>query len=158
MRADNAVGNSLPLETIREVLREHPVEIGLLFGSHARDDSHSTSDIDIAVTFEALDPTDAAYNEVFFGLSVALSETLETDEVDLIDLQQAAPELVESVFEHGILLVGDSEHATAIRTQLTPTSASDQSPRERFDAAIARIDTHLRNSGVTATDGKTRDR
>ncbi|MFP8953779.1 type VII toxin-antitoxin system MntA family adenylyltransferase antitoxin [Natrialbaceae archaeon A-arb3/5] len=151
-----AADESLPLEPIREVLRGHPIEIGVLFGSHARGDSHSGSDIDIAVEFEDIDPTDSNYNEVLFGLGADLSEALETDEVDVIDLHRASPELVDSIFEQGILLVGDPEHATDVRNRLT-TTPSDQSPRERFDAAIARIDSYLGSSGVTATDGETRE-
>ena len=147
------VDESLPLETIRE----HPIQIGLLFGSQASGETHSESDIDIAVEFEGVEPTDSDYNEVFFGVSADLSEVLETDDIDLIDLQRASPELVESIFEQGILLVGDPEHATDVRNRLTATKSSDQSPRERFDAAIARINSHLSSSGVTAADGKARD-
>lgn len=75
----------------------------------------------------------------------------------LVDLQTASPELAATIFDRGILLVGDSEHAAALRDQLTETETSTQSPRERFDAALNRIDEHLSGSAVTATDGKTRN-
>jgi hypothetical protein len=41
--------------------------------------------------------------------------------------------------------VGDQEHATALRRQLTATEPESEqpSPRERLDAALARIDAHL---------------
>nr|WP_276256834.1 nucleotidyltransferase domain-containing protein [Halovivax sp. TS33] len=153
-----ALDESLPLETLRAVLREQSVELAILFGSHATGETHSQSDIDIAVDFDAVRPSDPDYNEVFLGLSADLSEALTTDDVDLVDLQTASPELAETIFEQGVLLVGDPEFATEVRSQLTATESTDRSPRERIDAAIAKIDEHLGGSAVTATDGETRDR
>jgi uncharacterized protein len=148
---------SLPLERLREVFQEHEIRLAILFGSHASGEIHSRSDIDLAVELEDVQPTDPEYNERFFGLSADLSETLETDEVDLVDLHRASPELVATVFDRGILLVGDQDHATALRDQLTEAESSPQSPRERFDAALTKIDEHLSGSAVTATDGETHD-
>lgn len=82
-----AIDESLPLETLQEVLQEHSVQLALLFGSHATGESHSRSDIDIAVEFDTVSPSDSAYNEAFLGLDADLSEALETDNVDLVDLQ-----------------------------------------------------------------------
>lgn len=158
MRTDAAVDDSLPLESLRAVLREHPVQVAILFGSHAHGDPHPRSDIDIAVAFETVRPSDPEYNEAFFGLSAALSEALATDEVDLVDLRTASPELAETIFDRGVLLVGDQDRAAELRNELTAAPSSDRSPRERFDAALARIDEHLSDSVVTATDGETRDR
>jgi len=153
-----AINNSLPLETLRAVLQEHPVQLAILFGSHVRGDVHSGSDIDIAVEFDTVRPSDPVYNEVFLGLSADLSDALETDDIDLVDLQTTSPELAETIFNHGVLLIGDSEHVADVRSQLTAAEKRTQSPRERFDAAVARIDRHLSGSAVTATDGETRDR
>lgn len=155
---DATIDTPLPLETLREVLRDHPVEIAFLFGSHAHGETHARSDIDIAVTFETIRPGDSNYNEVFFGLSAALSDVLATDDVDLVDLRTASPELLEAVFDQGVLLVGDPERAAALRDELTAGPSADRSPRERFDAALARIDEHLGGSAVTATDGETQNR
>lgn len=91
-------------------------------------------------------------------MSADLSEALETDNVDLVDLQTTSPELAETIFDHGILLIGDPEHVADIQSQLSATEKQTQSPRERFDAAVARIDRHLNGSAVTATNGETRDR
>jgi predicted nucleotidyltransferase len=143
--ASTALDASLDLDALQAVLREHPVRLAILFGSHATEMTHATSDIDLAVEFDTHRPSDPSYNDVFLGLSADLSETLETDDVDLVDLHTVSPALAEAIFEHGVLLVGDQEHATALRRQLTATeSESEQpSPRERLDAALARIDAHL---------------
>lgn len=51
--------------------------------------------------------------------------------------------LAESIFENGVLLVGDQEHAAELQQRVTAADAETQSPRERLDAALARIDAHL---------------
>ena len=138
-----AIDDSLPIETIRGVLREHSVQCALCFGSHATATTHPTSDIDIAVELETTQREDLAYNDAFFSLSADLSEALETDEVDLVDIHTLSPSVAASVFEEGILLVGDPEHAEELRRRVTDRSSDTRSPRERFDDALAKIDDHL---------------
>jgi len=154
---DAPIEHSLPLERLQAVLQEHPVQAAILFGSHARGETHTRSDLDIAVAFETTRPSDPAYNEVFFGLSADLSDLLESDGVDLVDLQTVSPELAEVIFDQGVLLIGDQEYVATLRRELTAPTSSDQSPRDRFDAALARIDAYLGGSAVTATDGESRD-
>ncbi|MEF8826269.1 MAG: nucleotidyltransferase domain-containing protein [Halapricum sp.] len=144
--ASTALDVSFDLDALQAVLREHPVTLAILFGSHATETTHTTSDIDLAVEFDAHRPSDPSYNDVFFGLSADLSETLETDDVDLVDLHTVSPALAAAIFEHGVLLVGDQEHAAALRRQLTAAESDQPSPRERLDAALARIDAHLDES------------
>lgn len=153
-----AIDDSIDLDALRAVLREHPVQLAILFGSYATENTHAESDIDLAVEFDGHRPSDPSYNDTFLGVSADLSETLETDDVDLVDLHATAPTLAEAIFESGVLLVGEPEHAAELRRQLTTASESEQqSPRERLDAALARIDAHLANgdAGVSVTgDGK----
>ena len=148
-----ALDTSLDLDALQAVLREHPVRLAILFGSHATESTHATSDIDLAVEFDDHRPSDPSYNGVFFGLSVDLSDALETDDVDLVDLHAVSPALAAAIFENGVLLVGDHEHAAELRRQLTATESEQQSPRERLDAALDRIDDHLgdRDAGVPVT-------
>ncbi|ADQ69105.1 nucleotidyltransferase protein [Halogeometricum borinquense DSM 11551] len=129
-----------------------------LFGSHATGTTHPTSDTDIAVELETTDREDPAYNDAFFGLSADLSDALGTDDVYLVDIHTLSPSVAASVFEAGVLRIGDVAHAEDLRQRVTNTDAPDQSPRERFDTALAKIDDHLGGSGVTATDGNDRER
>ena len=71
-----------------------------------------------------------------------------------------SPALAESIFEQGVLLVGEQAHATELRRQLTTPEADRQSPRDRLDAALARINDHLADDdggvsvgGDTEADG-----
>ncbi|QGA81940.1 Minimal nucleotidyltransferase [Halomicrobium sp. LC1Hm] len=143
---------SLAVDSLQTVLREHSVRLAILFGSYATETIHPESDIDLAVEFDDLRQTEPEYNDVFFGLSAELSDVLETNDVDLVDLHAVSPSLATSIFENGVLLVGEAEHATELRRQLTVPEDDQQSPRERLDAALERIDDHLGDSdtGVPA--------
>ena len=134
---------SLDLDTVRAVLEEHPVRLAILFGSQATGTEHSASDIDIAVEFDGEQPSDPGYNETFFGLGADLSEALETDDVDLVDINTVSPALAASIFDHGLLLVGDLEYAIEQRRAIVGDEMETRSPRERLDAALAKIDAHL---------------
>jgi predicted nucleotidyltransferase len=131
------------LEALQTVLREHPIRLAILFGSQATETTHERSDIDIAVEFDHHQPADPNYNDVFLGLSADISDALESDEVDLVDLQTVQPQLAAAIFANGVLIVGEETHADELRHQLTATESDLQSPRERFDAALDRIDDHL---------------
>lgn len=133
----------LPLDEIRSVLDDHPIRLAILFGSCADGTTHSGSDIDIAVELDGFQPGDTDYNEAFFGLSADLSETLRTDDVDLVDVHTLSPSLARAVFDDGVLLVGDSERVDTLRRELIPEDDDEHSPRERFDEALERIDHHL---------------
>ena len=149
---------SLDLDGLQAVLREHPVRLAILFGSHATGTTHATSDIDLAVAFNDHRPPDPSYNDVFLGLSADLSDALETDDVDLVDLHAVSPPLAAAIFENGVLLVGSEEHAAELRRQLTARESDQQSPRDRLDAALDRIDDHLGDgdAGVPVT-GRSED-
>lgn len=157
--ASAALDASLDLDALQAVLREHPVQLAILFGSHATETTHPTSDIDLAVEFDAHRPSDPRYNDVFLGLSADLSDALETDDVDLVDLHAVSPALATAIFENGVLLVGEQGHATELRRQLTAADSEQPSPRERLGAALDRIDAHLGDSdtGVPATGGPEED-
>lgn len=142
------IDDSLDLDTLRTTLREHPVQLAILFGSHATATTHSTSDIDIAVELEEHRPSDCGYNDAFLGLSADLSNALSTDEVDLVDLHAVSPALAATIFDHGVLLIGDQERADELRRQVTVVDSETQSPRERLDTALARINAHLGDDDV----------
>lgn len=143
MRSLGDVDLSLDVEGVVAILEAAPVRTGILFGSWATDETHTRSDVDIAVELEELRPGDDGYNRVFFGLSADLSQALETDDVDLVDLHSCPPSVVERILEDGVLLLGDPEDAETLRRELTADVADERSPRERLDESLARIDEHL---------------
>lgn len=149
-----SIGDSLPIAELQSVLREYPVRLAIVFGSRASGNTHRSSDTDVAIEFESIDRESSAYNEVFFGLSADLSSELVTDDVDLVDVQTLSPAVAESILEDGVLLVGDLAYAEDLLQRIAAESSDERSPRERFDAALRKIDDHLSdNSPVRATDG-----
>lgn len=137
------IGDELPLDELRAVLDARPVRLAILFGSHASGDARSRSDVDLAVELERLRPGDAGYNDVFFGLSADVSERLETNDVDVVDVHSASPSLARAIFEDGVLLVGTPERAAELRRRLARAEREERSPRKRFDDAVRRIDEHF---------------
>ena len=132
-------------ETVVSVLTEHPVEVAFLFGSRARGEDHEHSDIDVAVTFEGLEPGDSEYNGTLFGLSADLASALDTDDVDVVDLDRASPTLARTVLDEGDRLVGSEQEVREFRERLRASSEGepDRSPAERFDDVLAKIEEHI---------------
>ena len=131
-------------ETIRTVLADYPVTVGVLFGSLARGDTTEASDIDVAVAFDADTRADAQHADQRLALSTDLALELGTDDVDVVDLRAASPGLVRAVFTDGVRLVGTEQDAQQLREQLvSDTERDSQSPADRFDDALAALDDHL---------------
>ncbi|MDG5778905.1 nucleotidyltransferase domain-containing protein [Haloarculaceae archaeon H-GB2-1] len=144
---------AVDLDALQAVLQEYPVRLAILFGSQATESTHDTSDIDLAVDIDGHEPADPSYNDVFLGLGADLSDALGTDDVDLVDLRTVSPSLAAAIFDNGILLVGKQAHATDLRRELSAPKSTHRSARGRLDAALARIDDHLRDaeSGLPAS-------
>ena len=62
-----ALDISLDLDALQAVLREHPVRLAILFGSHATEATHATSGIDLVVEFDEHRPSELSYDDVFLG-------------------------------------------------------------------------------------------
>jgi predicted nucleotidyltransferase len=133
----------VPIDVLRSTLAAYPIRLAILFGSHATGTSHQTSDIDVAVEFDGLEPGDEDFNEVFFGLSADLSEIVGTDDIDLVDVHMLPSTLIRTVFDDGILLIGTETYAETRREQLLAAADPEQSPQERLDEAIRKIDEYF---------------
>jgi predicted nucleotidyltransferase len=137
------VGESLPLDALQSVLGDHPIRLAVLFGSYATDRIHARSGVDIAVEFENLRPGDDSYNEGFLGLGADVSEALGTDDVDLLDVHALSASLARSVFEEGVLIIGEPERVQALRQRLVDDERDERSPRRELDESLQRTDEHL---------------
>lgn len=129
---------------VAATLADYPVRLGLLFGSQARGTTHEQSDIDVAVVFDGLESGDSEYNDTLLGLGADLAIELGTNGVDVIDLRRAPSTLVRAAFNDGKILVGDENDAEELRESLLADADEDQqSPAQRFDETLSRIDDHL---------------
>ncbi|MGQ4915581.1 MAG: type VII toxin-antitoxin system MntA family adenylyltransferase antitoxin [Candidatus Asgardarchaeia archaeon] len=91
------------IEKIKAVLIKDPqIVFAILFGSQARGDAFSFSDIDIGIYVTK----DTAYDSKYkFLLMHKLSKALEVDNVDLIILNEAPPALRYEILTTGILIL-----------------------------------------------------
>lgn len=140
MTSPDRTGSEDLQSRIRSVLAGHPVSVAYLFGSRASGDAGPQSDIDVAVSFEGLEPGDGRYTETLLSLSVDLATALGTDDVDVVDLDTAPPSLVRAVLDRGIRLIGSDDPETLVERA---RGAEGASARERFDTFLAATDEHL---------------
>ena len=129
------------LNAVREVLTAQPVQLGVLFGSQASGTAGSHSDIDIAVEF---DPSvaDDYQHRALLSIVVALSQALDTDDLDLVDLDTVRPTVGLSALQDATVLVGDDSRREQLLSEFerrAETPTADQR-RDRFDAALERLE------------------
>jgi len=135
---DGAGGDEI-VTTVREVLEDQPVRLGVLFGSRARDTAGTHSDIDVAVEFE---PSVEDRFRARLCLGIALSRALGTDDIDVVDLADVRPAVGYSALTNGRLLVGEPDRAAELIAQFETDRerSTPQERRERFDDALDRLE------------------
>jgi len=128
-------------EAVRGVLDDHPVRLGVLFGSRVRGTSGDHSDVDIAVEFDPSVSADERYR-ARLSLVVDLVRALGVDDVDVAVLDGTRPEVARSALASGIVLVGDPDHADELLAEYEQqvSRPTRERRRERFDATLARLE------------------
>ncbi len=91
------------LRLLRETCQRFPVTLAYLFGSHARGTADDESDIDVGVLAVPL-LTAPERRSLRLELTRAVSETLATDAVDVVILQDVPVLLQYNVIRRGTLL------------------------------------------------------
>lgn len=137
MREPSGSSNlDLDVDAIVAVLEEVPVERGVLFGSYARGDERTTSDIDLAVAFDESLPS-IERTRVRLQVIERVSAVLGLDSVDVIPLSDAPSELRREINEDGIAIYGPP---TELETS-DDVPESDHAERiERFDEVVADLE------------------
>ena len=127
------------VDRLQEVLDQHPIRLGVLFGSQASGEAGDHSDIDIAVEFL---PSVEDEFTAQLKLGVDLTSALGTDDVDVIDLQCVRPAVGYSALARGTVLVGDAEPATELQAQFDRDRErlSSTERQNRFDNALGRLE------------------
>ncbi|HYN21900.1 MAG TPA: nucleotidyltransferase domain-containing protein [Thermoanaerobaculia bacterium] len=122
-------------DELREVLATSDViDCAWLFGSVARGEAGPLSDVDVAVLLDSEVPPEARMD-----IAAALVEKLESrcDRVDLVLLDEASPELQNSVFREGLLFVErDANRRVAFETRAIQEYLDFQYYAEIYDRAL----------------------
>lgn len=131
------------IDAICAALDAADIEFALLFGSHARRDAATNSDLDIAVRF----PTQISDRERFRArnrIDATLQEHAEHT-VDVSDIDTLPVTVQHAALRDGIVLCGDSDAVAEYRERVSnayeSTAAERDQNREAFIDRLARGDT-----------------
>lgn len=106
----------LELSDLVEALRSAPVTVGVLYGSLARGEGSARSDVDVAVAFEE-SLSDSERTAARLSLTRDIAVELGTDDVDVVPLSGATPELVSEIQRDGVLLVGTLDEFQTVASE-----------------------------------------
>lgn len=104
-------------DTLRASLREYPLSIAVLFGSHATGTSHARSDLDVAVRFEDT-VCDVRSVQLLDELTAELTRATGFEAIDLLDLDNAFSKLGYEILSQKTVLIGEEFEAAKLEAQL----------------------------------------
>lgn len=124
------------VEALHQVLDDHDIRLGVLFGSTVQSDE--PRDFDLAVEFESWRPGDDGYADTYLALQNALEEALGTT-VDLIDIHTAGDPFLAVVFKEGKHVYGPAERYEELKQDVEDSYPSTADASERVAAAARRL-------------------
>jgi hypothetical protein len=93
---------NLNIESIKNLCDKYHVRSLFAFGSVARDELRSTSDIDLVVDIDGDDPI--SYSENYFGLKLQLEQLLKR-QIDLLELRAIQNQYLKQNIDNSKILV-----------------------------------------------------
>lgn len=138
---EEAVSATIDVDAVTGVLQNHPIRLGVLFGSTVRGTATPESDVDVAVAFEDSLPSDDRHR-ARIDLIVDLMETLGVNHVDVVDLDGVRPAVGASALRTGVVLVGDQDRVNRLRDEFE-SQTIDRTHEERmkaFDELVNRLE------------------
>ena len=125
-------------ERLERVLAEHPISFAMLFGSAGRGTMSDTSDLDLAVQFESLRPSDDGYSQAYLRLTAAVDNAVSLS-VDVVDIHSMSPPFARAAFDHGEVLVGSEAQRKRLEHELAGEASTVVDAHERVAAAVSRL-------------------
>jgi predicted nucleotidyltransferase len=126
------------LSQVREVLSRNRVSFAMVFGSVARSDTRSVGDLDLAISFEGLDPEDEGYSDAYLRLRSAVADVIPFD-VDIVDIQTMPETFAETAFQHGVTILGSETERAELAAEFTGGALSTEAAKNRVAAAVERL-------------------
>lgn len=119
----------IDIDGLKGYLRNADVVFAVLFGSHARGEANSSSDVDIALQFpERMDETERFYCRN--RIDAELQEYADGF-VDVSDIEQLPLPVAYRAIREGILLAGDESAAQRYEKRITTDYERTKRQRER---------------------------
>lgn len=124
---------TLPIANISQILQKYPIQQAYLFGSHAHGKATPLSDVDIAVQYSP----DCDHEKTENALFAELSQLLHSDNIDLVNLDEATPLLAHRAVLLGKPLISTDPHTTALfQTKILHTYEDTRHLRELKSAIV----------------------
>jgi predicted nucleotidyltransferase len=124
--------SSMVRDTLREFFESSApagVVAAFLFGSFAEDRAHAESDVDVAVLLDrAAFPTPRERIDLRVRLGAELVAALHRNEIDVVVLDDASPELARRILTEGVLLACWDEEARLAAVRDASLRAADIAP------------------------------
>lgn len=136
-RAETALGADIR-ERLESVLDRHPISFAMVFGSAARGKMDEGSDLDLAVEFDTIRPTEAGYSETYFQFQSAVEDAVPL-RVDVVDVHSMSPQFARAAFEQGETIVGSEDQRADLEDELVGEASSVADAHERVAAAVDRL-------------------
>lgn len=128
--------DSLDVDALAGCLREYPVSLAVLFGSHASDSASDLSDLDLAVRFQESIPEDERL-ELLDELTTAVTRATGFEAVDVVDLERVNPTLGYEALSNGTVLVGDENEAVDLEAKFLVLKLDFEPVREEWQSALS---------------------
>lgn len=103
------MNSSLIIKTLATIVKSLPhIEFSILFGSIARGDQQSSSDVDLAIKFDETVNTEGSLIQRE-KIRKLISDKIKTsqEQIDIVDIQSVNLSLSSTIVEEGIVLTGD---------------------------------------------------
>lgn len=124
---------TVSIPKISQILEKYPLEQAYLFGSHAHGTVTPLSDVDIAVLYSPDCDREKTENALFSELS----QLLHSDNINLINLDEATPLLAHRAVLLGKPLISADPHTTALfQTKILHTYEDTRHLRELKSAIV----------------------
>ncbi|MFB6179131.1 MAG: nucleotidyltransferase family protein [Halorientalis sp.] len=123
---------------IREFLSRHCVSFAMVFGSVARSDATTESDLDLAVSFEDVRPEDDGYSDRYLRLRSDLDDVVPFD-VDVVDVHTMSESFASVAFEHGEVVRGSEADRSRLKSELAGDELTTGEAKNRVTAATERL-------------------
>src|SRR3972149_11527370 len=90
-------------EELRELFEQNGVAVAYLFGSHARGQAHTLSDVDIGVLFPEDSTGDTRFKAIL-NLTTELGRIFGKEYVDVVEMERAPLPLLYRILRDGVII------------------------------------------------------
>lgn len=104
------------LNQLQRHLGQFPLDIAIAFGSQVKGDAFRFSDIDIAIRFES-NVSRKKKLQLMDKITVEVMNYTGNDKIDLLDLDEASPEIDYKALKEGELILGNKEEETELQAK-----------------------------------------